>query len=367
MPFADELVGADVARDLARVFEGATGAPPHAVRAAAARLGPLGLRQRCDLLRDALLADVPGDTAALLAAVRAARTSPGFAGWLVWPVTEAVVSRAVAEGTGTAFDAALDSLAELTPLLSSEFALRGLLEQDLHRALGRIREWTASPDEHVRRLASEGTRPYLPWAKRVRALLAEPTATVPIIDALHGDTSDYVRRSAANHLNDLSRDHPELVVQTAARWLGEPGEHTSRVARHGLRTLVKQGHPEALALLGYSPAPQVRVGELALDAGSVAIGGALEFRSTLVNTGAEPVALAVDYLVHHRKANGGRTAKTFKLTTRTLEPGGTWELAKRHSFREITTRRYHPGGHAVELQVNGVVRARAEFTLTAAR
>ena len=217
----------------------------------------------------------------------------------------------------------------------------------------------------MRRLASEGTRPYLPWSVRVPGIVAAPGVTVPVLDALYRDPSEYVRRSVANHLNDLSRDDPALVVATAARWLGDPDENTARVVRHGLRTLIKRGDAGALALLGFAAEPgSVEVVGLTLDRDAVPVGGVVEFRATVRNTGAAAARLAIDYVVHHRKANGGRTPKIFKLTTVTLQPGETLEVRREHSFRPVTTRRYHPGPHAIALQVNGVATEPAEFELT---
>jgi 3-methyladenine DNA glycosylase AlkC len=260
-------------------------------------------------------------------------------------------------------------MAELTGLLTAEFAIRTLLRHDLDRALATIRTWTTSDDADVRRLASEGTRPYLPWSVRVPEILRRPGVTVPVLDALHRDPSEDVRRSVANHLNDLSRDHPGLVVEVAARWRSgsDDDPDTARLVRHGLRTLIKRGDPGALALLGFSAdAATLVVDGPALDRAVVAIGESVGFHATVRNTGDSPARLAIDYVVHHRKAGGGRTAKTFKLTTATLQPGERLEVRREHSFRVITTRRYHPGPHAIALQVNGVVTDRAEFELTAA-
>ncbi|MFI5952209.1 DNA alkylation repair protein [Cryptosporangium sp. NPDC051539] len=358
MPFADELLSAATAENLARAL--ATAAPRNpltAVHAAASGLGGLALRARADLLRDALLADVPGGYRELADVVRTA--TPHLAGWMVWPVTTAVAARAVDDGSDEAFDDAMAILAGLTGLLTAEFAIRTLLRHDLGRALAIALRWAGSDDTDVRRLASEGTRPYLPWAVRVPGLSAQ---TIPILDALYRDPSDYVRRSVANHLNDLSRDHPELVVTTAARWLEAPDARTAQVVRHGLRTLVKRGDPGALALLGYGKA-SVHVDGPTLDADVVWIGDAIEFRATVRNTGDEAARLAIDYLVYHRKANGSQTAKTFKLTTATLQPGEAAEIRRAHSFRVITTRRYYPGPHAIALQVNGVATPMATFEL----
>ncbi|WP_433796864.1 hypothetical protein [Actinoplanes sp. CA-252034] len=295
---------------------------------------------------------------------RACDLAPEFTGWLIWPVTGAVATRAVQEGGDDAFDAAMTLLAELTGRLTAEFAIRILLRHDLDRALGIIAGWTRSADPDVRRLASEGTRPYLPWSSRVPQILARPGATVPVLDALYRDDSEYVRRSVANHLNDLSRDHPGLVVDTARRWLAEPGPATERLVRHGLRTLIKSGHPGALELLGFTAAT-LEVDGPHLDRTTVPFGGGIRFTAAIRNTGADPARLTIDYVVHHRKANGGQTGKTFKLTTRTLAPGERIEVVREHSFRPITTRRYHPGGHAISLQINGVESPRADFELGA--
>lgn len=364
MPFADELIGDQAAQALIKAM--AAAAPGNrlpSLRTAARGLADLSLRERSDLLRDGLLKDLPTGYREFAAVIRAAAGgAPPFSGWLIWPVTSAVAARAVSDGGPAAFDDAMALLAELTGRLTSEFAIRTLLGHDPDRALAIVLTWTTSPDEHVRRLASEGTRPFLPWARRVPALLAAPEKTVPILTALYRDDTEYVRRSVANHLNDLSRQNPDLVVETARAWLAQPDANTRRLVRHALRTLVKNGDPGALALMGFAPATVTVTGPL-LARPAVEFGGELEFTATVVNTGAETATLAVDYVVHHRKANGTQTTKTFKLTTATLGPGEKLELSRRHSFRAITTRRYYPGAHAVELQLNGVRSGRAEFDL----
>ncbi|GAA4519699.1 DNA alkylation repair protein [Brachybacterium paraconglomeratum] len=373
MPFADEMIDRGTTVDLADALEtAAPGIPAIRLREAAETLAPLSLRERVDVLREAMLLDLGGSFTELAAVVRTAiRVAPGFTGWMIWPVSTAVSDSAAADGSPSATDDALDLLTELTGLLTSEFALRILLRHDLDRTLAKALEWTASEDEHVRRLASEGTRPYLPWAVRVPGLAAEPGRTLPILDRLHGDPSEYVRRSVANHLNDLSRDHPELVVSTAAGWLGASGGGsgtttgtTDKLVRHALRTLLKRGDPAALALLGYpDPGEALEVDGPHLDRDRVEKGGSIELRATVRNTGEEPVRLMIDYLIHHATAAGTQSSKAFKLTTLTLGPGQERAVRKSHSFRPITTRRYYSGPHAVTLQINGVVSGRQDFHL----
>lgn len=360
MPTADELLGREVVEGLAARLDGA-GLPSAAVRRSAARLAGLALRERCDLVHEALLEDLPADTGR---AVRELLTDNGFTGWMTWPVTEAVVTRALAAPDPGAFDGAMHLLADLTGRLTAEFALRRMLVADLDRALAIALRWTAHPDEHVRRLASEGTRPRLPWAVRVPAILARPEATLPIVRALHRDPSEYVRRSAANHVNDLSHAHPDLAVAVAEEWAADADEHTPKVIGHALRTLVKRGDQRALALLGFTPATALVATGPRLGSPEVAIGSSLRFSFELENRGDEPCPLVVDYVVHHRKANGSLSPKVFKLTKRTLAPGRRVTITREHPFKRITTRVLHPGEHAIELQVNGiVVGERATFRL----
>lgn len=367
MPLAEELINEGTAKALTRAIkEAAPGNRVSALRAASAALGPLALRARADLLRDALLADVPGDFATLATVVRTALHGRStLDGWMIWPVSTAVAERAVADGATAAFDDAMALLAELTGRLTAEFAIRTLLRHDLDRAMEIVvPEWTTSPDPAVRRLASEGTRPYLPWAVRVPSIIARPEVTVPVLDALYRDDDEVVRRSVANHLNDLSRDRADLVAETAERWLAAPDDNTVALVRHALRTLIKRGDPKALQLLGFHPVT-VTVDGPVLDRATVPFGGSIGFQVTIANDGDQPARLAVDYAVYHRKANGGETPKVFKLTTRTLEPGERFTVTKEHSLRPITTRRYYPGPHGLDIRVNGIVSTRADFELLA--
>jgi len=372
----NELINADAVAGLrAHLARAAPGSALERLARVEERLRGLGaeqaealsLRARTDLVSDALLADLPAGYDATAVVIRRALEDPGFAGWTIWPVGETVTTRVLAASAlsrdDDRFDDGLELLAELTPRLTSEFSIRRLLEHDLERALPRVLAWTASDDEHVRRLASEGTRAYLPWAIRVRVLLAAPEATVPILDALYRDGSDYVRRSVANHLNDLSRQNAELVVEVAGRWLADPDENTAWVVRHALRTLVKKAHPGALGLLGFAPVT-VSVTAPALESLAITLPGDLAFGFTLTNEGETTERMAVDYVVHFMKSNGRQAEKVFKLTATTLAPGESVTLSKRHALRQMTTRVHYAGLHSLELQVNGQRLTRTDFELT---
>lgn len=320
------------------------------------------LRQRVDLVRDALLTDLPDGFSAAEDIVRDLLAVPQFTGWMIWPTTELVVARALKSESTADFDAALMLLADLTPRLTGEFAVRDLLIARPERALQTMGTWTTHDNEHVRRLATEGSRAYLPWAKRVPWLIAHPAATRGILDAVYRDPAEYVRRSAANHLNDLSRVDPVIVTGIARGWAEDPDANTPWVLRRSLRSLIKKADPAALTLLGYT-GDRLRVDRPRLDMPVVPHEGALTFTAVVANEGDAEATVAIDYSVGFLRANGTVSPKTFKLASRRLAPGENVVVRKTHSFRLITTRAYYPGRHFVTVQANGVLSPRADFTL----
>lgn len=363
MPTADELLGADEVDALVRGLSAVGGPGLAATAASSAQFDGQPLGARVAAVRDALLADTAGDFATLEALVLGGLGGDGLRGWRTWPVGEAVAIAALADGAPDAFERGLALLAALTPRLTSEWALRPFLRADLDRTLAVATTWTAHADPHVRRLASEGTRLRLPWGTSVPELSKRPEATLPLLEPLALDPDEVVRRSVANHLNDLSRLDAALVVATCERWLAAAAPTTPALVRHALRTLIKAGDPDALALLGYGDVPGVSVDGPHLAITELREGDELPFSFTVTNGGAADAALAIDYVVHYRKANGTLAPKVFKLATRTLAPGESESFARVRSFKPITTRRHHAGPHAIEIQVNGRRHGRAEFEL----
>lgn len=332
------------------------------VEAAIDGLDPLNLRARSDLIADALVEALPDDYLDVATIFRAALDSPVFNGWMLWPVGETVARTALASGTDDDFDDGLALLAELTPRFTGEFAIRPFLVADWPRARTLIQRWTASEDEHVRRLASEGTRPLLPWATRVAPITADPGSTVAIIDELYRDSSETVRRSAANHLNDLSRLDPELAATVAKGWLADSDDNTARTVRHAMRTLVKKAHPVALDLMGFPPAT-ITVSPLKLGGEVIRMPADLVFSADITNAGTEQSRLAIDFVIHYVKNNGKHAEKVFKLGIKDVAAGETVSLRKTHRFEQRTTRVHYPGTHLLELQVNGERHGRAEFAV----
>ncbi|MBK8160156.1 MAG: DNA alkylation repair protein [Rhodospirillaceae bacterium] len=260
-------------------------------------------------------------------------------------------------------DLALDYFAKATRHFSAEFDIRPFLQQDQDGVLIVMQGWASSRDWRVRRLASEGARPRLPWGLRLQGLVADPTPLFPILEMLRDDPIEAVRRSVANNLNDIAKDHPDLLVTYLEPWL--KAEARRPLVRHALRHLVKQGHVGALSLMGVDHTADLRVAKLTLDARRVAIGGSIGIAAEFTNAGSTPAYAIVDYAVHHLGARGEAQPKVFKWSTLTLAPGATVALSRRHSLKPVTTRRYYPGSHFIDLRINGRVLAKQGFELLA--
>lgn len=258
--------------------------------------------------------------------------------------------------------AALDALAHFTTFGTAEFAIRHFLLGDFAGTLDVMTAWAGHDNDHVRRLASEGSRPRLPWAARLDAVIADPALTWPILDRLKADPSPYVRRSVANHLNDLTKDHPAWVLDRVAAWpLDDPD--TAWIVRHALRSLVKQGDRGALALVGATGEPALDVAGFAVTPARIRLGQTVTLSARLRSTAPGAQRLVIDYAIHYVKKNGGPSRKVFKLKGCSLAPAEVMEISRRQTVRDFTTRVHYTGRHDVELLVNGEVMARGFFDL----
>ncbi|MEX5635156.1 DNA alkylation repair protein [Parafrankia sp. FMc2] len=280
-------------------------------------------------------------------------------GWYLMPVARFVEEY----GLKTPAES-LDALVEITRRHTAEYAVRPFIEQWYDLTMPRLAEFACHPSHNVRRLASEGTRPRLPWARTLTRFVHDPDPVLRILDTLHDDPSDYVRKSVANNLNDISRDNPEIALAAARRWLlASSGPGTSWTVKHGLRTLVKKGNQEALEILGVTGGEHVKVARFDVSPRSVILGDFVTIRVDLRNTDQKTHTVAVDYVVHHVRKGGRSIPKVFKLTTLELAGGERRTVEKIHPIREVQTRRYYPGEHVIDIQVNGLVLASDRFDL----
>lgn len=267
-------------------------------------------------------------------------------------------------GLGTAhLDEVLGANYEITKRATSEFSIRTPLRDETAATLAVLNTWATDPNVHVRRLVSEGTRPRLPWSFRLRAFQDDPRPVIALLELLKDDPIEYVRRSVANNLNDISKDHPATVIGVARRWWVDADDHRRRLIRHGLRTLIKAGHPEALDVLGYGSHSPARIRAVSIEPAEVAIGGSISIEIGVENPSTTVCAALVDLRVHFVKANGSTNPKVFKGAELQLDPGGDQTVRKKVSVKQHSTRTHYPGRHAVDVMINGRVESIGAFTL----
>ena len=260
------------------------------------------------------------------------------------------------------FETAMTTQYELTKRFTAEFSIRAYIDRYPGATLDRLRVWATDDNVHVRRLVSEGTRPRLPWAPRLRRFQDDPAPVLELLEMLKDDDEEYVRRSVANNLNDISKDHPGIAVDTAARWWTDD-PNTRRLVRHGLRTLIKSGDVAALAVLGYGPDSPVTLRSLVIEPTRVSIGESVRLTAEVENPSDAYGEALVDFVVHFEKANGTSSPKVFKGAERTVPPGETALVSKRVSVAQLSTRTHYPGIHRVVVQINGVTYPGSEFII----
>ena len=331
--------------------------------AATAELYALELKARTNLIAEKLRVFLPPDYPEALQVLLAILAEDrGFE-----PIADAglrlMALPAFIERYGLAHpNESLEAMPVVTRVSSCEFAIRPFIVSEPELTMARLRLWATASDEHLRRLASEGSRPRLPWGAQLKGLIADPTPSLALLERLKDDPSLYVRRSVANHLNDIGKDHPELLLARMEAWSRGASKERLWLINHALRTLVKRGDKRALAILGYGP-PAVELSDLALKPAILQFGRELEFSFTLRSVADEPQNLMIDYVAHFVKANGTTAPKVFKLKKTRLPAGETVSISKRFAIRPISTRTYYPGRQRLEIQVNGRVLGGADFEL----
>lgn len=259
-------------------------------------------------------------------------------------------------------DLSLQALYRLTKYFTGEGAIRPYLLQHYDKTMACLQKWVSDEDWRVRRLVSEGTRPRLPWAPRLPMFIKDPTPVLALLENLQDDPHEVVRRSVANNLNDIAKDHPDLVADTVARWVKGAGKEKQVMIRHGLRTLIKQGHGPSLAVLGFA-GQDLRLTKLTLTPKELKMGSSLSFHADLVHTGKEGGRFVLDYAIHFLGSRGQHRRKVFKGNVVHLRPKEKYNFASKHKIAPITTRTYYPGAHWLELIANGKSLGKEEFTL----
>jgi 3-methyladenine DNA glycosylase AlkC len=333
-------------------------------------LDSLEMKQRADQIVEALVKYLPKDFESCAKVFLASlakeedgagmgntepRQNTGIEGWLIAPMAEYVGKFGLDN-----FDLSMQLFKAFTMRFTSEFGIRYFLKQKPKQTLVYLKAWLEDDNQHVRRLVSEGTRPRLPWGMRLDNFIVDPEPVIEIISKLKDDESEYVRRSVANNLNDIAKDHPERVSALAKQWLKNASKDRIRLVKHACRTLFKQGHPATLSAFGFE-APKLDSVKFSIKPETVKVGETLDIKFE-ANANVSQTWM-IDYVIHHQKANGSMSPKVFKGKQVNTQKGRVVEFSKKHSFKNVTTRTYHIGEHAIEIVINGQSICRQRFEL----
>lgn len=259
------------------------------------------------------------------------------------------------------FETSMKALAYYTQFGSSEFAVREFLKHDFDKTLQMMKIWSKSSNHHIRRLASEGCRPRLPWAMAIPELKKNPNPILPLLTNLKSDSSEYVRRSVANNLNDIAKDNPAIVIEIANKWKGQSKE-TDTILKHGCRTILKQGNLGILKHFGLDSS-KAEVTNFKILTSKVTIGKDLEFSFSVKNNDNVQQKIRLEYAIYYLRQNGQLSRKVFKISERIFEPNQSSDIKRRQSFKLITTRKFYVGIQKLSIIINGEEKSNDVFEL----
>ncbi len=321
----------------------------------------LELKPRVRLISKTLNELLPKDFPRALRILVQSTKAGELKGFDLWPYTEFVQSYGLEYPEDS-----LSALYEFTQIFTAEFAIRPFINSKPEQVLHHLLKLTKDPNPHVRRWTSEGSRPRLPWGEKLHVLIKNPELGLKILEQLKYDDELYVRKSIANHLNDISKDHPDLVIKVLKKWKKEsPPKQRDKInwiAHRALRSLIKAGHPKALSLMGVESKVAIRTEALSLKKKRLQIGERLEFTLPIQSVSSKTQKLIVDYRIHFLKASGKSSPKVFKLKTLELRPKEKILIQKAHHLKEITTMVFRSGTHLVDIQINGQIVASHKWT-----
>jgi 3-methyladenine DNA glycosylase AlkC len=313
------------------------------------------LKQRVSLVAHAFYAQLPNDynTAIDILIPVSQQMAYGYFG--------VIFSEYVALYGRKHWDKSMKAMAIFTQTSTAEFAIRYFIQDDPKRAMQQMTQWSKDRNHHIRRLSSEGCRPRLPWGMKLQLFIDDPKPTLSILERLKADPELYVRKSVANHLNDISKDNPEVAIETAQKWIGTHRD-TDWIVKHGLRGLLKAGHPEALALFGQEASAHLTVEHCRLHQSELTLGDVLQFEVRVQNQSDDTVKLRLEYAIDYVKANGKTSRKVFQWTAKEVDPG-IHTFKKRQVLKDFTTRKHYAGVHGWACLINGEQKASLSFTL----
>jgi len=327
-----------------------------------AELHQMEMKARVRRIRDCLAQELPQDYPRALEILMQVLHQDTFRGFSIWPIAEFIQSYGLND-----LKISLEALQLLTTRFTSEWAVRPLIKHYPEETMDFLLQCTQHENVDIRRWASEGTRPRLPWGEHLQKFIQNPEATKDILEALKFDTELFVRKSVANHLNDISKDHPDYVIQLLNRWQkqaqGEDQKKIEWIIKHALRTLIKNGHPKALALIGVHYDAMINIEKFKIIENQLRLGDDLEFEIQIQSLSNQTQRVVMDYILHFMKSNQKTAPKVFKLRTFELAAHERVVIKKKHTVRKVTTRQYYTGQQKIEIQVNGKVFGGLEWYL----
>lgn len=261
------------------------------------------------------------------------------------------------------YETSVKSFETITQFVSCEFAVRPFIINNQKVMLSKMFDWSNHKHPMVRRLATEGCRPRLPWAMAISSLKENPKPIISILENLKNDVSETVRRSVANNLNDISKDNPKTVIDLVKKWKGRTKE-TDLLAKHACRTLLKQGNSEVMKLFGFGAVDKIKITDFKILTKTISIGGVLEFSFNIVNTSNTISKIRLEYGLYYQKSNGSLSRKVFKISEKEYSENSITKIHRKQSFKIITTRKFHIGKHQVSVIINGIEFDKNDFELT---
>lgn len=297
----------------------------------------------------------------LLLTLKSEKNPEGLEGFILWPYTQFIEAYGLNH-----YSVSMKVLYEITKRFTSEFGVRPFFENHPERTYPLFHKQCADKNEHVRRWVSEGTRPNLPWGKNISHLKHNLSKNIELLEKLKNDPSEYVRKSVANHMNDITWIDENLALKTLKKWSKDKSPETQKLVRQALRNLVKKGNPKALSLLGYKADTKVTVDQIELSKKVIKEGDSFDLSFTVKNLEKSKASLMVDYKIHYPKKDRKISVKTFKLKTLTLGTGESALVSKKISFKKVSTRTHYSGEHKIEVQINGDIKAQSTFKLLCA-
>lgn len=324
-------------------------------------LAPLELKARVLLITKYLNTHLKHDYPTNLKILMKTMDEEEMNGFELWPFSEYISQFGLDH-----FDESMKAMYKLTQNFTAEFAIRPYLVKSHHKVFKYFNKWVNDKNVHIRRWISEGLRPLLPWGQKLPLFIMDPTHTIIFLDKLKFDEELYVRKSVANHLNDISKNHPQVVIEVLRMWSKDcPSQHEDKIqwiTRHALRTLIKKGHPGALKLMGAAEA-LVKVSAFKTDKKKYNLHDHLSFSFTIQSQSSKLQKLIIDYSIDFVKANGKKGKKVFKLKTVELKKNESLDFKKKHSLKPITTMKFYSGVHHLAIQINGKKMGEIEFKL----